>query len=298
MQPTFSDVTIRHERAPDGLSLRVMRWGSDADGKPPMLLAHATGFPAMTLRALAEALAARYDVWSYDQLGHGASDKPPLDDSPSRGYGLDDRAEDLVALLDALGLEGAYAVGHSGGATAVLEAVSVRPQAITRVLAYEAIIAAGRMQSKSGSSTWELSEIALNRRTEFPSRAALLERWSSRPPFGDWRPDILNDYVDYGFETQSDGSLRLLCPPELESAMFAVAAHSDPLASLGAVECPALLLVGERPEENFGEMAAYGAAAMQRARVEAMPKATHFLPMEDPARLVRRIVEFGEDGSV
>ena len=105
MQPTFSDVAIRHALTPDGLSLRVMRWGANGEKKPPLILSHATGFCGMTLRALAEPLSERYDVWGYDQRGQGASDKPPLADSVNRGYGMEERPADLVALLDVRVLE-------------------------------------------------------------------------------------------------------------------------------------------------------------------------------------------------
>src|SRR6185503_12010181 len=45
---------------------------------------------------------------SVSQRGHGESDKP------ATGYGVEDFAADVVPLLDALGIERAVLVGHSG----------------------------------------------------------------------------------------------------------------------------------------------------------------------------------------
>ena len=55
-----------------------------------------------------------------DFLGHGYSDKPP-----DFGYGLEDHARTIVALIDSLGLGECGLVGHSmGGAIAILVAAA------------------------------------------------------------------------------------------------------------------------------------------------------------------------------
>ncbi|MCO5565924.1 hypothetical protein L7F22_019599 [Adiantum nelumboides] len=63
--------------------------------------------------AILPAFAAHFNIVTYDQRGHGASDIPPSDNN------LDELADDIAAILDALGIERAHAViGVSqGGAT-------------------------------------------------------------------------------------------------------------------------------------------------------------------------------------
>ncbi len=61
------------------------------------------------------ALAERYRVVSYDTRGHG--DSP----SPAGPYTLDDLVDDVVALLDRLGVRRAHLVGHSFGANVALQ---------------------------------------------------------------------------------------------------------------------------------------------------------------------------------
>jgi pimeloyl-ACP methyl ester carboxylesterase len=67
-----------------------------------------------------------------DLLGHGYSDKP-LD----FGYGLEDHARTIVALIDALGLRECGLVGHSmGGAVAILVAAA-RPAVVSLLVMAE-----------------------------------------------------------------------------------------------------------------------------------------------------------------
>src|ERR1700676_3492958 len=52
-----------------------------------------------------------YCVACIDSLGHGLSDKP----SDPRLYGLEQRAGDIIAVVDDLGAERVHLIGHSMG---------------------------------------------------------------------------------------------------------------------------------------------------------------------------------------
>ncbi|HEY2753941.1 alpha/beta fold hydrolase, partial [Phenylobacterium sp.] len=58
-----------------------------------------------------DVLADRYCVACVDSLGHGLSDKP----SEANLYGLEARSQDVVAVIDKLGLERAHVLGYSMG---------------------------------------------------------------------------------------------------------------------------------------------------------------------------------------
>src|SRR5262249_39742608 len=65
-----------------------------------------------------QTLSARHQVTAYDLRGHGYSDAPPT------RYTSADHAEDLLAVMDALGIASAAVVGHSfGGVIAAHAAV-------------------------------------------------------------------------------------------------------------------------------------------------------------------------------
>ncbi len=78
--------------------------------KPKILLSHGMTDNGRCWQRLAQALEGEYDLLMPDARGHG------LSSAPDSGYRPEDRAADIVGLLDALGIERIVAVGHSMGA--------------------------------------------------------------------------------------------------------------------------------------------------------------------------------------
>lgn len=94
------------------LPLHVHRQGADAPG-PPLVLLHGLFGNGGNWRPIAQALSDRHRVLAPDLRNHGAS---PHD--ASMGYPA--MAADVLALLDAEGIERAVVIGHSmGGKTAM-----------------------------------------------------------------------------------------------------------------------------------------------------------------------------------
>ncbi|MDJ0571824.1 MAG: alpha/beta hydrolase [Pleurocapsa sp. MO_192.B19] len=83
--------------------------------KPVMVFLHGWGGSARYWRSTAEALANDFDCLLYDMRGFGRS--ALLQDSVNWGYDMEDYAEDLAALLDALNLNQIYLNAHSMGAS-------------------------------------------------------------------------------------------------------------------------------------------------------------------------------------
>jgi len=80
---------------------------------PILLLVHGTGAATHSWRDLAPLLAEDFTVVAPDLTGHGFTD-------PSRRMALPAMAADLSALLAALGMRPAIAVGHSAGAAILI----------------------------------------------------------------------------------------------------------------------------------------------------------------------------------
>ncbi|WP_436927730.1 alpha/beta fold hydrolase [Halosimplex amylolyticum] len=111
----------------DGVRLHYARTGGDG---PPLVVAHGVFDDGLCRIPLARDLADEYDVILYDARGHGQSD------APEAGYGPDDRAADLVGLLDELDLQDPILLGHSmGGDTVLATAANYpdRPRAVVAV---------------------------------------------------------------------------------------------------------------------------------------------------------------------
>ena len=73
-------------------------------------------------------VAPKYRVYVLDQRGHGDSDRP------SRGYLFSDFAADVLAFMDAKGLDAATIVGHSMGSFVAQHVASIAPERVSRLL--------------------------------------------------------------------------------------------------------------------------------------------------------------------
>jgi pimeloyl-ACP methyl ester carboxylesterase len=89
----------------------------------------------------------RFRVTTYDLRGHGRSSMPPT------GYTTRHMAEDLRALMDALGIASAGLVGHSFGADIVLHFALLHPERTRRLALIEPGIPALVNDRKHGE--WE-----------------------------------------------------------------------------------------------------------------------------------------------
>src|SRR5690348_13287336 len=95
----------------DGVVIPVHDLGGDG---PPLLLAHATGFHGRVWQPCASHLA-DFHCYAPDLRGHGDSVAPP-----GLGYSWHGFADDLLAVVDALGLDHVRAAGHSKGGASLL----------------------------------------------------------------------------------------------------------------------------------------------------------------------------------
>jgi N-formylmaleamate deformylase len=107
-----------------GLSLHYWRAGS---GKPVVML-HGVSDNGRCWGRTADALAKEFDVILVDQRAHGQSS------APETGYSLDDHANDVFGLIEALDLHDVMLVGHSLGACVTLRAASKHPEKISRIV--------------------------------------------------------------------------------------------------------------------------------------------------------------------
>jgi pimeloyl-ACP methyl ester carboxylesterase len=88
----------------------VIELGDEAS--PPLLLVHGWPQVAACWRHVAPALARHFHVVMPDLRGLGQSTDAPL--APGQGC-KEELAKDLIALLDAMGLDKVYAIGHDWG---------------------------------------------------------------------------------------------------------------------------------------------------------------------------------------
>lgn len=110
--------------ASDGVRMHYLVRGAG----PPVLLVHGFSVSAginWVAPGIFDSLAARYTVIAPDLRGHGSSDKP----REPAAYGAK-FVEDLVRLLDHLGVERAHVVGYSMGGAITLRLLASHPDRV------------------------------------------------------------------------------------------------------------------------------------------------------------------------
>ncbi|MGC1246785.1 MAG: alpha/beta hydrolase, partial [Spirulinaceae cyanobacterium] len=105
--------------------------------KPVMIFIHGWGGSARYWQDTAEALADQFDCLLYDLRGFGRSRLPQgaLDSNSSQlHYDMEDYADDLAVLLDALGLKEVYLNAHSMGASIATVFLNRHPNRVKKAI--------------------------------------------------------------------------------------------------------------------------------------------------------------------
>lgn len=95
---------------------------------PAVVLSNSLGSTHRMWDAQTAELEQHFTVVRYDTRGHGAS---PVPDGP---YTIDDLADDVVALLDRLGIERAHIVGLSLGGMTAMRLAARNPERVARMV--------------------------------------------------------------------------------------------------------------------------------------------------------------------
>jgi pimeloyl-ACP methyl ester carboxylesterase len=119
-------LTVRTLTLPDGTSVPVALAGDPAG--PPILLLHGYTDSWRSYEEILEGLPAGHFAVAPTYRGHGDADRP------ASGYTVDGLVADVVAVLDQLGIDRAFVVGHSLGATVALRLAVDHPERVTGVV--------------------------------------------------------------------------------------------------------------------------------------------------------------------
>ena len=266
-------------RTEHGTTIVVHDLGGDGS---PLLICHATGFCGMAYAPLAGALRGRHHVWAVDVRGHG--DSPPPEDGDFAWMGI---VEDVLAACRAIG-EGrqVHAIGHSRGGAVALQAEADHPGTFASAYLFEPIIP-GDDFPMVGDNPMAVS--ARKRRERFPSKEAVLWRYASRPPFDGIGAASLVAYVEHGFATESEGTVRLKCRPEHEARTFE-AAGVITAATVAPAALPVVVATGSASASPVASFAPGVVDALPDARLVVHEHLGHFGPFQDVQTVARDVL--------
>ncbi|MGW9166813.1 alpha/beta hydrolase [Agromyces sp. NPDC055658] len=212
-----------------GGALAGGQWHEDASGLP-ILAVHGITASHRAWDLLADGLPDRR-VIAPDLRGRGRSNRLPAP------YGLEQHADDLAGVLDALGVPRAFVVGHSMGAFVTVRLAERHPDRVAGIVLVDGGLP---IPAPAGVAPEDLPALLLGPALErlamtFPDRAAYLAFWRRHPAMGPYWSDAIEAYVDYDLEGE---------PPALRSAANADAVAVDALeldGSAGYAEALAAL---------------------------------------------------------
>ena len=226
------------------------------------------------------------DAWpgfttiAVDLLGHGGSDSP-LD--PER-YRMERCLEDLLALLDRLGIPLTAVLGYSMGGRVALRLALEAPERLWALILESA---SPGIEDPIERQQRLRSDAALAERVEREGIEAFVDYWETLPLFASQarlpltvrqqlrRQRLANKPVGLAYSLRGMGA----------------GVQEPVLNHLNGLRMPVLLLAGAL-DERYCALARRMAAALPCARLEVVPNAGHAVHLEQPAAFATAVREF------
>lgn len=242
----------------------VVTGPSDA---PVVVLSNSLGSTHAMWDAQADALAGHFRVVRYDTRGHGES---PV---PAGPYDIDDLADDVVALLDTLGVERAHFVGLSLGGMTGMRLAARNPERVDRLV----VLCTGAHLTPSSAWTDRATTVRANGSSAVAE--AVVSRW--------FTPDFLVANPDVKASCEATVAAT---PAEGYASCCEVIAAMDLRADLPAISAPTLAIAGgDDPATPPPHLAAI-ADAVRDGRLLVVPEAAHLANAEQPATITPAII--------
>lgn len=271
-----------------------LAWQQLGEG-PDIVLVHGLAANRAFWFGTATALSRRFRVTLFDLRGHGYSS------TPRSGYSASAMGDDLLALMDLIGIDHAILVGHSYGGAATLEAATKAPARCSRlalldtrvqrlqpemrlhdipeITAYERAVA--DVTARIYGYDWETETQIGIRFLEATARLRAdghdAELRDSFTPFGEGR----------GAVRAARRWLTLLDETNARSEFLDLGASADEIAAL---RCPTLLMYAAH--SRCQPSGAALSRLLPHAQFETVPDAGHFFPISSAALVIDRLDRF------
>lgn len=221
-----------------------------AGGHGPAVLLHNGGGGDGQMWELAgyPAALADYQIVLLDHRGHGGSSKP----AELAAHRMAEYVNDVIAVVDAAGLQRCALVGYSAGAQVALATAAAYPARITAVAGIGAV---GGPEEDSSAGIDAAASVRAS-----GMRAAMAAYNAQEPqPAPRWMLD------------------NLAATPTEMFALLLEAWASEPTAwaDMPNVSCPALIICGEREEPGAGRHAAEAARLLPHGHSVVLPGLAH-----------------------
>lgn len=249
----------------DGLNLTYVQLGT-GEGTPLILL-HGYTDNSRSWSLPAPFLGDR-PIYALDLRGHGASDAPDC------CYGLDSLAHDVVAFMDAKGIEQADLVGHSLGSMTAAMVAATEPERVGKL-----VLISSAMRTPQGAGDWLRENVPALEHPIDPNSQFMLDWY--------WNPTP----VDEDFLTR-ERTESAATPQHVWEGVLNALSITDWSALAPQIAAPTLILWGDQ-DSLFGapEQEALR-TALPEAQFEAFEGLGHNMFWEQPERAGTLIAGF------
>jgi 3-oxoadipate enol-lactonase len=253
----------------NGISTQYLLEGPP--GAPVVAFSHSLAANLHLWDAQAAALAGRYRVLRYDIRGHGGSDVPVPP------YTLEQMADDLHGLLQALGITETHFVGLSMGGLIGMTLALRFPLAVQSLVLADTTACYGPRMTPMWDDRIRVAEA----QGIEPLLDRTMEAWFT-PPFRAQHPEVI------------DRIRAMLRPTDVRGYVGAIRAigYVDLREAIGAIRCPTLILVGEDDKGTDITMANTMHDRIAGSELAVLPKAAHCSCVEAADAFTRALLGF------
>ncbi|MEQ8831350.1 MAG: 3-oxoadipate enol-lactonase [Alphaproteobacteria bacterium] len=251
----------------DGLTHHIALDGPA--GAPVVAFANSLGTDFRIWDGVVERLPPSVRVLRYDMRGHGLTSAPPAP------YAMTDLRDDLLGILDRLGLDQVALVGLSVGGMVAQSAAAKAPDRFSKLVLCDTghIIATreiwnARIETVTAGGMTAIVE-------------SVLDRWFG-PDFRTRDPDL-----HAGMH-----AMLTTIPPQGYNGICAAIRDADLTEDTAKIEVPALCLCGTEDKATPTELVASLADLLPNGSYMAIPGAGHLPCVEQPEAVARHIIEF------
>ena len=250
---------------------RISFRAAGRDEELPLVLLHSMAVDQSTWGPAIQFLENRHRVVTLDTRGHGASG------SADQAH-PQDWAGDIVAVLDALGIDTAVLVGVSMGGIQAIATAAAAPNRVAGIVVADSFAA---LPAQTAAAR-------IDGLTEYASIHSMDE--------------VATKYVEDTFLADADTR-----GPELvRTAMEAMTPHdyqiavracfgADVRADLDRVQAPTLVLWGEQDTKTPRPLSETIAAGIAEARLQTIPGAAHLSHLDQPGHFASLVSDFVAD---
>jgi 3-oxoadipate enol-lactonase len=242
------------------------------EGKGPwVVLSHSLACNYSMWDEQAEALKRHYRVLRFDTRGHGASD------APDGAYSLDMLTDDLLGILDGLGIEEAHFVGLSMGGMIAMTFALAHPRRVRSLVLCDT---SSRIPPEA-APVWEGRIKTAAEQGMEPLVEPTLQRWFTEAFYKS--NEAMMKRVGQMIRTTRPLGYIGCC-------------HAIPKINLtnrlGAISCPVQIIVGEQDVGTPVAMSRAIQAAISGSELVIIPSASHLSNLEQPAIFNKALLGF------